>query len=86
MGRHELSSLAGLAVIFFRTPSLAADVDRGGDIAAHSCVACHQLAPHHRNEFADASPFDLIGQKNGFDATNAARRRRRGGLHKHLAK
>ena len=56
-----------LAAIFSATPSLAADIDRGRDIATHECAACHPVGPQ-RNELADAPPFDLIGRKRGFDA------------------
>ena len=61
-----------VAVTFFAAPAFAADAGRGKDIAQHQCAACHQVAPHQRNELADAPPFDLIGRKNGFDAAALA--------------
>ena len=61
-----------VAVAFCATPAFAADAGRGKDIAEHQCAACHQVAPHQRNELADAPPFELIGRKNGFDAAALA--------------
>src|SRR6516164_4680160 len=60
------------ALSFCAAPAFAADVGRGKDIAEHQCAACHQVAPHQRNELADAPPFELIGRKNGFDAAALA--------------
>jgi mono/diheme cytochrome c family protein len=61
-----------VAITFCAAPSLAADPQRGKDIAEQQCAACHQVALHQRNELADAPPFDLIGRKNGFDAAALA--------------
>jgi cytochrome c len=61
-----------VAAAFCAVPAFAADVGRGKDIAEHQCAACHQVAPHQRNELADAPPFELIGRKNGFDAAALA--------------
>jgi mono/diheme cytochrome c family protein len=52
--------------------ALAADPDKGKDIAQTQCAACHVIAPFRRNEVADAPPFDVIGRKNGFDADTLA--------------
>jgi mono/diheme cytochrome c family protein len=56
-----------VVTVFSATATLAADVNRGRDIATHECAACHPVGPQ-RNELADAPPFDLIGRKRGFDA------------------
>ncbi len=61
-----------VAVTVCATPAFAADASRGKDVAEHQCAACHQVAPHQRNELADAPPFELIGRKNGFDAAALA--------------
>jgi cytochrome c len=61
-----------VGVVLCSAPALAADVQRGKDVAEHQCAACHQVAPHQRNELADAPPFELIGRKNGFDAAALA--------------
>jgi cytochrome c len=52
---------------FCASPAFAADAERGKDVAEHQCAACHQVAPHQRNELADAPPFEVIGRNNGFD-------------------
>ena len=59
-----------IALMALTLPStvLAADANNGRDIAQRQCAACHMVAPHQRNEVADAPPFDVIGRKNGFDA------------------
>jgi cytochrome c len=61
-----------VALSFCAVRAFAADPGRGKDIAEHQCAACHQVAPHSRNELADAPPFELIGRKNGFDAAALA--------------
>jgi mono/diheme cytochrome c family protein len=74
-GREDAMSLFQgvlVGIAFCATPTWAADVERGRDIAEHQCAACHQVAPHQRNELADAPPFELIGRKNGFDAAALA--------------
>jgi mono/diheme cytochrome c family protein len=60
-----------VVAIFSATPTLAADVNRGRDIATHECAACHPLGSQ-RNELTDAPPLDLIGRKRGFDASALA--------------
>jgi hypothetical protein len=75
IGREDgMSVVRGLlvAVAFWAAPALAADAERGKDIAERQCAACHQVALHQRNELADAPPFELIGRKNGFDAATLA--------------
>ena len=62
-----LFRLVFVVAIFSATPTLAADANRGRDIATHECAACHPVGPQ-RNELADAPPFDLIRRKSGFDA------------------
>ena len=66
-----LFRLVFVVAIFSATPTLAADANRGRDIATHECAACHPVGPQ-RNELADAPPFDLIGRKRGFDASALA--------------
>ncbi len=46
----------------------AADVRRGEQLAQNHCASCHIVAPHARNEVADAPPFEVIGGKYGFNA------------------
>ncbi len=50
----------------------AADADKGKRLAQDHCAACHTIAPHARNEVANAPPFDVIGRKYGFDADRIA--------------
>ena len=47
--------------------AFAADVERGKDIARHTCAACHIVVRQQRNEVADAPPFEVIARKNGSD-------------------
>jgi mono/diheme cytochrome c family protein len=61
-----------IALSFCAAPAFAGDPGRGKDIAEHQCAACHQVAPHTRNELTDAPPFELIGRKNEFDAAALA--------------
>jgi mono/diheme cytochrome c family protein len=61
-----------VGIVFCAAPAFGSDVGRGKDIAEHQCAACHQVAPHQRNELAEAPPFELIGRKNGFDAAALA--------------
>lgn len=46
----------------------AADARRGETLALAHCGSCHIVAPHARNEVADAPPFAVIAAKYGFDA------------------
>ncbi len=46
----------------------AADAEAGQRLAQTHCAACHMVAPHARNEAADAPPFEAIGRKYGHDA------------------
>jgi cytochrome c len=66
--------LAVIALFVFgatlRAP--AADAERGKRLAQDHCAACHTIAPHARNEVANAPPFDVIGRKYGFDADRIA--------------
>jgi mono/diheme cytochrome c family protein len=68
MNRFWLPLLAAL----WSSTVLAADANRGRDIAQQQCAACHIVTPGGRNELADSPPFDLIGRKNGFDASALA--------------
>ena len=63
---------ASIALTLFASETLAADIDRGKDIALHQCAACHIVTRPQRNEVADAPPFEVIGRKNGFDAASLA--------------
>ncbi len=66
--------LAVIALFVFgatlRAP--AADAAHGQRLAQDHCAACHAIAPHARNEVANAPPFDVIGRKYGFDADRIA--------------
>ncbi len=46
----------------------AADARRGESLAQSHCASCHIVAPHARNEVADAPPFEVIARKYGLDA------------------
>jgi cytochrome c len=46
----------------------AADARRGESLAQSRCASCHIIAPHARNEVAQAPPFEVIASKYGFDA------------------
>ncbi len=41
----------------------AADAGRGLQLAQSHCASCHIVAPHARNEVADAPPFEVIAKK-----------------------
>jgi cytochrome c len=51
-------------------PGAAADdgVQRGRQLAQARCASCHMIAPQHREELADAPPFDVIARKANFDS------------------
>ncbi len=57
------------ALIIAGTAAQAADVRLGERLAQSHCAACHIVAPHARNEVADAPPFEVIARKYGFDAS-----------------
>jgi mono/diheme cytochrome c family protein len=57
-----------LPLIFLPSIAAAADVDKGREIAQRLCSSCHVIAPHQRNEVAQAPPFTVIAKKNDFDA------------------
>jgi cytochrome c len=57
--------IAGLAAA---PAARAADARRGESLAQSHSASCHIVAPHARNEVADAPPFEVIGRKYGFDA------------------
>ncbi len=46
----------------------AAGAGRGEQLAQSHCASCHIVAPHAREEVADAPPFEVIGRKYGSDA------------------
>jgi len=64
--------LLALAAAVAAAPARAADARRGERLAQAHCAACHIVAPHARNEVADAPPFEVIARKYGFEA-NAIR-------------
>jgi hypothetical protein len=51
-------------------PGATADdaVQRGGQLARIQCASCHMIAPHQREELADAPPFEIIARKASFDS------------------
>ena len=54
-------------------PAYAADARRGERLAQSHCAACHIVAPHARQEVAQAPPFETIARKYGFAADAIAR-------------
>ncbi len=60
--------LALVAAVAAATPARAADARRGARLAAAHCAACHIVAPHAREEVADAPPFAVIARQYGFEA------------------
>jgi mono/diheme cytochrome c family protein len=60
--------LCALAALAAAPDARAADARRGEQLAQSHCASCHIVAPHARNEVAQAPPFEVIGQKYGFDA------------------
>src|SRR5262245_16694224 len=64
----KYSWLLAFAAYWLSSPALSQDANRGRDIALHQCAACHIVTGIHRNEIADAPPFEIIGRKRGFDA------------------
>jgi cytochrome c len=62
--------LAGMAPAINARP---ADADNGKRLAQSHCAPCHIVAPHARNEVADAPPFEVIGRKYDFNTGVIAR-------------
>ncbi|MEJ2624938.1 MAG: cytochrome c [Pseudolabrys sp.] len=54
-------------------PAYAADPRHGERLALSHCAACHIVAPHARQEVAQAPPFETIARKYGFAADEIAR-------------
>ena len=65
---HSSVVLLALAAAVAAAPARAADARRGERLAQTHCAACHIVAPHAREEVADAPPFEVIARKYGFDA------------------
>jgi hypothetical protein len=60
--------LAPVVTIVLNVHAFAADNARlGQQLARERCAPCHIVAPHAREESADAPPFDVIARKAGFD-------------------
>ncbi|HZD91017.1 MAG TPA: c-type cytochrome [Pseudolabrys sp.] len=59
-------ALTGAAMV--ATHATAADARRGERLAQDKCAACHSVAPHAREEVAEAPPFETIARQYGFDA------------------
>jgi len=57
----------------FAASALAADADRGRQLAAAHCAPCHVVGRDGRGEVAVAPPFETIARKHGFDATAIVR-------------
>jgi len=45
--------------------AFGADTEAGRRLAQLRCSPCHIVAPHQRQEIADAPPFEVIGRKFG---------------------
>lgn len=64
--------LLALAAAVAAAPAHAADAHRGERLAHEYCAACHIVAPHTREEVAQAPPFETIARKYGFQAAAIA--------------
>jgi mono/diheme cytochrome c family protein len=63
-----IRALAFVATIVIGPQAFAADSARQGEqLARQRCAPCHIVAPHAREESADAPPFEVIARKAGFD-------------------
>jgi mono/diheme cytochrome c family protein len=48
--------------------ALAADADKGKQIAQSRCAPCHIVVPGQRQELANSPPFDEIAKRHEVDA------------------
>jgi mono/diheme cytochrome c family protein len=56
-----------LAVTVVASAALAAEPQRGRQLAEEHCGSCHTVGPRQKNEVADSPPFSVIGGKYGFN-------------------
>src|SRR4029078_2286008 len=46
------------------SPALAADAEKGKQIAKRRCAPCHIVVPMQRQELSNSPPFDQIARNN----------------------
>ncbi|MGP0091648.1 MAG: c-type cytochrome [Xanthobacteraceae bacterium] len=66
MNKGSVLVATALTANLVMAQALAADADRGRQLAQQRCAGCHVVAPNQRNEVAEAPPFDTIARKLGF--------------------
>ena len=63
--------VAGMLALFL-SPAMAADADRGAELAKRWCASCHVVDSGQKQASADVRPFAAIANKPDFSAEKLA--------------
>jgi mono/diheme cytochrome c family protein len=72
MKNLSILALLMVAAVVDSAPSIAADVNRGRQVARRWCVSCHLVAASQRQTTTEAPPFATIARKPDFDVNRLA--------------
>ncbi len=69
--RHCVLVVAGMVGLIL-SPAMAADPDRGAELAKRWCATCHVVDSGQKQGSADVPPFAAIANKTDFNAEKLA--------------